>query len=233
MLKINNLQAGYDNVKVLNGITLEANPSQVSLIIGPNGSGKSTILKSIYNIANVFDGEIELDGISLVGLKPYELIKEGVSFVLQRNVIFGTLSVYENLQVAANKYDDREVAKKEIENVIEKFDFLDKMRNSRANILSGGQQRLLAIAMALLQKPKVILLDEPSAGLSPKMVGEVFDMIEIVKKEGVTILLVEQNVRLATNIADKIYVLEKGKIVVFGGKEVLKNKKIRDVYLGK
>ncbi len=232
MIEIKNLNSGYNGTQILEDVSLVANPSEVTLIIGPNGSGKSTILKSIYNISNVYSGEIKLEDVDINLLKSYELINLGVSYVLQRNVIFGTLSVYENLEVAAKKYNDKKIIEKEIERVLDMFKFLKEKQSLKAGSLSGGQQRILAIAMALVQNPKVLLLDEPSAGLSPKAVKEVFEIVNEVKKQGITVLLVEQNVRLAKNIADKIYVLENGKIVHSGDKSILKDKKIKKVYLG-
>lgn len=233
MVKIKNLKAGYGDLQILNGINLEANSNEITLIIGPNGCGKSTLLKSVYNLIDIYSGDVELDGISIKGLPSYDLIKLGVSFVLQRNIIFPTLSVYENLEIAGEKFYDKKILVQEIDLIFKKFKFLKEFSNVKATNLSGGQQRILAIAMALLQKPKILLLDEPSVGLSPKMVKEIFDMIVKIKKEGVTIILVEQNVRLAAEICDKIYILDKGEIAYSGNKNLLKKKVIREVYLGK
>lgn len=231
MLEIKNLDSGYDKTQILHDINIIAKRENITLIIGPNGCGKSTILKSIYNFCNIYEGEVLLEDISLKNLKPYELIDLGVSFVLQRNVVFPTLSLYENLEVAAKKYNNKQIMRKEIEKILEIFESLKSLTKTKAGMLSGGQQRLLGIAMALLQNPKVLLLDEPSAGLSPKAASEVFDIIKKIKNEGVIILLVEQNVNLASKIADKIYVIDNGKVVHETLAKDLDPKKLKEIYL--
>ena len=233
MLKINNLKAGYDHaVEVLHGIGLEVNPGEIVTLIGPNGAGKSTVLKSIFSLANIYSGEIIYKDIDITNLKTHELISLGISYVPQGRQVFLNMTVLENIQMGAFTIKDQDIVKKSIENIFKKFTILKEKKNALASHLSGGQQQLLSIARALIQNPQILLLDEPSLGLDPKTMKEIFEKIVEIKNEGISILMVEQNAKQAIAIANKIYVLENGKIAMEGNKSILKDDKIRDIYFG-
>ena len=232
MLEINNIFAGYDGMEILHGINIEVKPNEIVAIIGPNGSGKSTSLKSIFSLCDIYNGKIVFKDKDITKLPTYELISEGISFVPQGRQVFGDLTVRENLEMGAFIFNDKELVERNINDVFEKFPFLKEKQKDYAFTLSGGQQQLLAIARALMQNPSLLLLDEPSLGLSPKMMKEVFEIIKKINKEGVSIMIVEQNAKQAVNIANRTYILEDGKIALTGGKEILKDKKIKDIYFG-
>ncbi len=232
MLEIKNLYSGYGDFDVLKGVNLEVNPQEIVALIGPNGSGKTTILKSVFNIAKVKSGKINFEGKSIRKLKTHELIKMGIVYIPQGRVVFDDLTIRENLEIGIEFIGDKEVVKNRLINVYRRFPILKNRRKSLAYELSGGQRQMLALGRALMFKPKLMLLDEPSLGLSPKLIKELFLLISSLKKEGVSILIVEQNAKKAIEIADRTYLLENGKIVLSGGKEIVKNKKIKKVYLG-
>ena len=232
MLQIAKLKSGYNGNEVLHGIDFVVNPNEIVAIIGPNGSGKSTLLKSIFKLANIYDGKIIFKDKNLNKLKTHELISEGISFVPQGRQVFNDLTVRENLEMGAFIFKDKEVIKENIDDVFDKFPFLKEKQNEYAFTLSGGQQQILAIARALMQNPQLLLLDEPSLGLSPKATKEVFEIITKLNKVGISIIIVEQNARKAVDIADRTYVLEDGKIALTGGKEILKNPEIKSIYFG-
>jgi len=233
MFKIDNIKAGYNNaVEVLHGISLNVGASEIVALIGPNGAGKSTVLKSIFGLADVYSGKIIYKDIDITDLKTHELISLGISYVPQGRQIFSSMTVLENLEIGAFIISDKDIIKKSIENVFQKFPILREKKDNLAANLSGGQQQLLAIARALIQNPQILLLDEPSLGLDPKTMKEIFEKIVEIKNEGISILMVEQNAKQAVAIADKTYVLESGNIVLEGGKEILQNKKIRQIYFG-
>lgn len=230
MLKITNLKAGYDGMEILHGINLEVNPGEIVSIIGPNGSGKSTSLKSIFNLCKIYSGKIMFKDKEITRLPTHELIYEGVSYVPQGRQVFSDLTVRENLEMGAFVFNGKDLVEKNIEEVFKKFPFLKEKQNQYAFSLSGGQQQVLAIARALMQNPSLLLLDEPSLGLAPKTMKEIFEIIKKINKEGISIMLVEQNAKQAVKISDRTYVLENGKIALEGGKEILKNKKIKEIY---
>lgn len=232
MLKIKNLQSGYNRMEILHNINLEVKPSEIVAIIGPNGSGKSTLLKSIFNLCNIYSGKIEWNNKNITKLKTHEKIFEGISYVPQGRQVFRDLTVQENLEMGAFIMKDKELVKTNIKDVYEKFHFLKEKKDKYADTLSGGQQQMLAIGRALVQNPQLLLLDEPSLGLSPKAMKEIFQKIQKINKEGVSIIIVEQNAKQAVEIADKTYILEGGKIALKGGKEILKDPKIKDIYFG-
>ncbi len=232
MLKIKNLKSGYDEMRVLQGVDLEIGSGKIVAIIGPNGSGKSTILKSIFNLCDIYSGKIILENKDITKLKTHEKILNGISYVPQGRQVFRDLSVHENLEMGEFITKNKKLAKINIENIYEKFPFLKEKKNKYADSLSSGQQQILAIGMALIQNPRLLLLDEPSLGLSPKAMKEIFQKIQEINKEGVSIIIVEQNAKAAVEISDKTYVLENGEIALSGGKEILKNPKIKNIYFG-
>ena len=232
MLSIKNLDAGYEGLGVLKQINLEIKPNEIVALIGPNGAGKSTIIKSIFDIADVTKGKIIFKGKDITKLKTHELIEVGISFVTQGKINFSNLTVKENLEIGANMIKDKEVIEKNLKAVYEKFPVLKEKRHDLAFTLSGGQQQMLALGRALMQTPTLLLLDEPSLGLSPKLQKETFKMIKKLKDDGISLLIVEQNAKKAIEIADRTYLLEDGNIVLKGDKKILRHEKIKNVYLG-
>jgi branched-chain amino acid transport system ATP-binding protein len=232
MLQIKDLKSGYNEMEILHGIDLEVKPGEIVAIIGPNGSGKSTILKSIFNLCKIYSGKIIWKNKNITKLKTHQKIFEGISYVPQGRQVFRDLTVHENLEMGAFVMKDKELVKTNIKDVYEKFPFLKEKQSKYADTLSGGQQQMLSIGRALIQNPQLLLLDEPSLGLSPKAMKEIFQKIKEINKEGVSIIIVEQNAKQAVELADRTYILEDGKIALTGGKEILKNPKIKDIYFG-
>ena len=232
MLSIKNLDAGYEGLEVLKQINLKIKPNEIIALIGPNGAGKSTIIKSIFDMADVTKGKIIFKGKDITKLKTHELIEVGISFVTQGKINFSNLTVKENLEIGANMIKDKEVIEKNLKAVYEKFPVLKEKRHDLAFTLSGGQQQMLALGRALMQTPTLLLLDEPSLGLSPKLQKETFKMIKKLKDDGISLLIVEQNAKKAIEIADRTYLLEDGNIVLKGDKKILRHEKIKNVYLG-
>ena len=232
MLTITNLQSGYNRLEILKGINFQVNPNEIVAIIGPNGAGKSTLLKSIFNLCNIFEGNITFKDKNITKLRTHELIYEGISYVPQGRQVFTTLTVKENLEMGAFIIKDKELIQRNLDDVFNKFPVLKEKQDDYAFTLSGGQQQMLAIARALIQNPQLLLLDEPSLGLSPKAMKLIFKKIQEINKEGVSIIIVEQNAKQAVELAHTTYILEDGKIALKGNKDILKNKKIKDIYFG-
>jgi branched-chain amino acid transport system ATP-binding protein len=232
MLKIQNLKSGYDGMEVLHEVDLEVKTGEIVAIIGPNGSGKSTLLKSIFNLCEIYSGKITFKDKDITKLPTHFLIHEGINYVPQGRQVFATLSVKENLEMGAYIMEDHQLLNRNIEDVFNKFPFLKDRQNDYAMNLSGGQQQMLAIGRALIQDPELLLLDEPSLGLSPKSMKEVFNKIIEINKEGIAIIIVEQNAKKAVEIAHRTYILEDGKIALMGGKEILKDDRIKSIYFG-
>ncbi len=232
MLKIVNLNSGYDEAKILHRVNLEINPSEIVALIGPNGAGKSTILKSVFGLVDIYSGKIIFKDKDVTKFKTHELIELGIGLVPQGRQVFPNMTVLENLQMGAFIIKNRDVVERNMNKILQKLPILKEKQNELAGNLSGGQQQLLAIARALIQKPQILLFDEPSLGLAPKVAKEIFEKIVEIKNEGVAVLIVEQNAKKAVGIADKTYILENGKIVMQGDKDVLENEKIKDIYFG-
>ncbi|MBI2655333.1 ABC transporter ATP-binding protein [Candidatus Woesearchaeota archaeon] len=233
MLQIKNLDSGYGKMQILFGISLNVKPKDIAVIIGPNGAGKSTLLKSIFNLVDVYKGKIMFKNKDITKIPTHELIELGISYVPQGRQVFQTLTVRENLEMGAFLTKEKDLVEKMMEEVLEKhFPDLRKKLKDYAFNLSGGQQQMLAIGRALMQDPQLLLLDEPSLGLAPKIMKELFRKIQEINEEGVAIMIVEQNAKQATQIAGKIFVLEDGKVALRGDKSLLKTKKIQHIYLG-
>ena len=226
------LTAGYlPGVNILNSCNLTAAKGELIGIIGPNGAGKSTLLKAIFGMVNVRDGSISLNGENITGLKANKLVAKGVGFVPQTNNVFPSLTIAENLQMGVfqspDKYNDG------LEHVTELFPDLKSRLNQRAGSLSGGERQMVAMGRALMMQPEVLLLDEPSAGLSPVRQDEAFIRVSEINKTGVTTIMVEQNARRCLQICDRGYVLDQGKDAYTGsGRELLNDPKVIDLYLG-
>jgi branched-chain amino acid transport system ATP-binding protein len=232
MLKIQNLKAGYNGMEILRGIDFEIKPAEIVAIIGPNGAGKSTLLKAIFNLCDIYSGKIIFKDKDITKLPTHYLIQEGICYVPQGRQIFSTLTIKENLEMGSFVLEDHELFKRNLKDIYSKFPFLKERENELAMNLSGGQQQMLAIARALICDPELLLLDEPSLGLSPKAMKEIFEKIVEINKEGISVIIVEQNAKKAVEIADRTYILENGNIVLEGGKEILKDERIKSIYFG-
>jgi ABC-type branched-subunit amino acid transport system ATPase component len=232
VVEVKNLVAGYlPGVNILNGVNFYADKGELIGIIGPNGAGKSTLLKAIFGLVKVREGSITLNGESIVGLKPNKLVTKGVGFIPQTNNVFPSLTIEENLQMGLyqnpSAYDSR------LQFVVSIFPELSKRLKQRAGSLSGGERQMVAMSRALMMDPAVLLLDEPSAGLSPVRQDEAFLRVSEINKAGVTCIMVEQNARRCLQISDRGYVLDQGKDAVVGkGRELLNDPQVIGLYLG-
>ncbi|WP_318743069.1 ABC transporter ATP-binding protein [Treponema sp.] len=234
MLKINNLNVSYGGIKALQNVSLEVPEGKIVTLIGANGAGKSTLLKSIAGIVSPESGEISFLGNNIVGNKVYKTVSEGIALVPEGRKVFTDLTVAENLRIGAYLRNDKKEIEKDIEWVYSLFPRLKERNWQYAGTLSGGEQQMLAVGRALMSRPKLMMMDEPSLGLAPLVVQDIFSIIKEVNKAGVTILLIEQNANMALKTADLGYVLETGKIVLTGsGKELLENESVKEAYLGK
>ncbi len=239
MLAIENLRVVYhDVISVLNGISLEVKGGEILVIIGANGAGKTTLLRSIAGMIDFYDGDIiegdiKMEDSSIKGLDATDIMKRyGVTYVMEDRPVFWYLTIDENLGAAAFSRWDKQV-KGDMEKVIEYFPVLRNLRNRKAGYASGGEQQMLAIGMALMTKPKILLLDEPSLGLAPLITEELFSIIQQLNESGITIMLVEQNAHAALNIGMRGYVVETGRVVLDGkAKDLLENEDVREFYLG-
>lgn len=234
MLKIEKLKAGYNGMEILHGLDFAVQNKEIIAIIGPNGAGKSTLLKSIFNLADIYSGQIIFENKNITRLPTYQLIHQGISFVPQGRQIFGNLTVMENLEMGAFIFKQAdELIAHNLTDVFNKFPFLQDKKEQLASSLSGGQQQMLALARALIQNPKLLLLDEPSLGLSPKTSKDIFQKIVEINKAGVTIIIVEQNAKQAIAIANRVYILEDGQVALEGSRNILQdNDKIKNIYFG-
>lgn len=232
LLVIRDLVAGYvPGVDILRGASITVDRSELVGIIGPNGAGKSTLVKAAFGLVTVRSGTMTMDGRDIVGVRGHDLVEQGVGYVPQVRNVFGTLTVEENLRMGAFLRPDRFEHRRD--EVLDLFPALQTRRSDRADSLSGGQRQLLAMARALMMEPSLLLLDEPSAGLSPAMQDEVFARISAINSAGVSILIVEQNAHKALRICDRAYVLDAGVDAYTGtGTELLADPKVIELYLG-
>ena len=216
MLSVGNLHVSYGSIVALRGVSLEVGEGEIVAVIGPNGAGKSTLLLTISGIVRAKQGSIEFAGGSVTGATPERLVASGLSLVPEGRHIFGSLTVAENIALGATTRSDRAAIAADTERVLDLFPVLRERLRQRAGKLSGGEQQMLAIARALLAKPRLLLLDEPSLGLAPLVVKQVYDAIEELRRGGVTILIVEQSVGRALKVADRTYVLNSGSVTISG-----------------
>ena len=232
VVEVKDLVAGYlPGVNILNGANLYADKGELVGIIGPNGAGKSTLLKAIFGLVKVREGSITLNGDSIVGLKSNELVRKGVGFIPQNNNVFPSLTIEENLQMGI--FQQPKLYNERLEFVVSIFAELGQRLKQRAGSLSGGERQMVAMGRALMMDPAVLLLDEPSAGLSPVRQDEAFLRVSEINKAGVTCIMVEQNARRCLQIADRGYVLDQGKDAVVGsGRELLNDPQVIGLYLG-
>ncbi|WP_028571124.1 ABC transporter ATP-binding protein [Desulfonatronum lacustre] len=233
LLRIENLEVKYGNVQVLHGLNLNVAQGEIVTILGANGAGKSTTLMTISGLVKPSGGGIFLEDKPLHKLEAHDIVKLGLAQVPEGRRVFGTLSVRENLHLGAFTATDQAQIRKNLDWVYEMFPILHKRRSQLAGTLSGGEQQMLAIGRGLMASPKILLLDEPSLGLAPILVKSIFSTVKEINKSGVTIVLVEQNARLALKLADRGYVLELGKIVLEdSAKALLANPEVQNAYLG-
>ena len=234
-LTIKNLNAGYGKMEILHNFDLFVNKAQSLCLIGPNGAGKSTILHSIYGFTNIFSGQIELEGKEITNLTPAEKLKSvGIAYILQDNSVFPDMTVEENLLMGGYIKDKTDESYEEAEKILQKYERLKNRRNQPAKVLSGGERRLLEISRALVMKPSILLVDEPSIGLEPKYIEMVFEILgDLQKNEKKTIILVEQNAKKGLEFADIGYVLVSGQTAIAGkGDELLSNPDVGRLFLG-
>jgi branched-chain amino acid transport system ATP-binding protein len=233
LLELKGVTISYDVIPVVRNLSIEIKKGEVVSLIGTNGSGKTTILRSISGILKTKEGEILYGGKNITTEEPYKIVEMGISHVPEGRGVFPHLTVMENLKVGAFTRRDRDKVKSDIEEVFSMFPKLGERKNQLAGTLSGGEQQMLAMGRALMARPKLLLLDEPSMGLAPMIVKEIFKIIKRINEEGTSILLVEQNAKMALSVAHRGYVLETGEIVAKGEVSELKNNDlIRKIYLG-
>lgn len=233
MLEVKNLKVHYGVIQAIKGISFEVNEGEVIALIGANGAGKTTTLQTITGMLKPSEGEILFEGQDIVKVPGHKIVSMGMAHVPEGRRVFAELSVYENLKLGAYTRKDKNEIAESLAKVYKSFPRLEERKNQLAGTLSGGEQQMLAMGRALMSKPKIILMDEPSMGLSPLLVQEIFSIIKEVNAQGITVLLVEQNAKMALKVANRAYVLETGKIKLSGdAQELLHNDEVRKAYLG-
>ena len=233
MLKVDDLSVHYGVIQAVKNVSFEVNEGEVVSLIGANGAGKTSILRTISGLVRPSAGKIEFLGQEIQKAPARKIVASGLSQVPEGRHVFSGLTVMENLEMGAFLHKDRDENQKNLKKVFDRFPRLEERKNQDAATLSGGEQQMLAMGRALMSKPKLLLLDEPSMGLAPIFIQEIFDIIQDIQKQGTTVLLIEQNAKKALSIADRGYVLETGKIVLSGtGQELLASDEVRKAYLG-
>lgn len=233
MLEIKNLQVNYGMIQAIKNVDFHVEEGEVVALIGANGAGKTTILHTVSGLLTPVQGSVLFDGTDITKIPGHKIVSMGMAHVPEGRRVFANLSVLQNLKMGAFTRKDKDEIEDSLQYVFSHFPRLDERRKQLAGTLSGGEQQMLAMGRALMSKPRIILMDEPSMGLSPIFVNEIFDIIQTVSKSGTTVLLVEQNAKKALSIADRAYVLETGKIVMEGkASELLDNEDIKKAYLG-
>lgn len=234
MLKVENLVVSYGGIEALKGISLEVPEGKIVTLIGANGAGKSTLLRSIIGLVKSGQGRISYEEKDITGLNSQKIVETGITLVPEGRRVFPNLTVLENLKIGAYLRNDKEGIEKDIRWIYDLFPRLEERSWQMAGTLSGGEQQMLAVGRALMSRPKVLMMDEPSLGLAPLVIKDIFKIIQEINNQGMTILLIEQNANMALKIADIAYVLETGRITMTGtGKELLENPEIKAAYLGK
>lgn len=234
MLKIDELQVSYGGIEAVKGISLEVPERKIVTLIGANGAGKSTTLRTISGLVKPAAGRIHLQGEDITGLTPDRIVSRGITLVPEGRRVFPDMTVLENLKIGAYLRNDKASIQEDLEWIYTLFPRLKERNWQAAGTLSGGEQQMLAVGRALMSRPKLMMLDEPSLGLAPLVVQDIFAIIQEINRQGVTILLVEQNANMALKIADLAYVLETGNLTMTGtGAELLANEKVKEAYLGK
>ncbi len=233
MLTVNDINVFYGAIHAIKGVSLEVNEGEIVTLIGANGAGKSTILRTISGLLKPKTGSIQFEGQEIAGMPAHEIVKTGISQVPEGRRIFAEMSVLENLELGAFTRKDKDGIKTDMELVFDRFPRLKERIGQLAGTLSGGEQQMLAMGRALMSRPRLLLLDEPSMGLAPLLIKEIFAIIQDINKTGTTVLLVEQNANMALSIANRAYVLETGRITLSGdAKELAASDEVRKAYLG-
>ncbi|CUN83261.1 ABC transporter ATP-binding protein [Mitsuokella jalaludinii] len=233
MLKIDNIDVYYGAIHALKGISLEVNEGEIVTLIGANGAGKSTTLRTISGLLKPKTGSITFLGQNIAGVRAHEIVKKGISQVPEGRRVFAEMTVMENLDLGAFVRKDKAGIQQDLKHVFELFPRLEERKNQSAGTLSGGEQQMLAMGRALMSRPKLLLLDEPSMGLAPLLIKEIFNIIVDINKSGTTVLLVEQNANMALSIANRAYVLETGRITLSGkAQDLAASEDVRKAYLG-
>ena len=233
MLEVKDLEVYYGVIQAIKGVSFQVNQGEVIALIGANGAGKTTILHTVTGLLSPKRGSVVFEGKEITKVPAHKIVSMGMAHVPEGRRVFAELSVYENLKMGAYTRKDKKEIEESLANVYKRFPRLEERKNQMAGTLSGGEQQMLAMGRALMSKPKIILMDEPSMGLSPIMVNEIFDIIRAVSESGTTVLLVEQNAKKALSIADRAYALETGNIVLEGkAEDLLENDSIKKAYLG-
>ena len=232
-MEVEKVSAGYGMVQILWDVSFQVKEKEIVTIIGPNGAGKTTLVRTIVGLIQAKNGAVRFKGENIERLPSYERVKKGITLIPEGRDIFPRLTVEENLALGAYTVNDKDTIKRTKEEVYQIFPVLKKKEKALAQTLSGGEQQMLVICRSLMSKPQLLILDEPSLGLAPIIVEKVLDTLVKINEDGVTILLVEQNIRDSLNIANRAYVLEEGKIIIEGeGRQLLSNDHIKEVYLG-
>lgn len=233
LLEVNNLEVYYGVIKALKGISFTVNEGEIVALIGANGAGKTTTLHTVTGLLSAKNGSIVYGGTDITKVPPHKIVSMGMAHVPEGRRVFQQFSVYDNLMMGAYTCSDKKKIAETLEKVYAHFPRLEERKSQPAGTLSGGEQQMLAMGRAMMSGPKLIVMDEPSMGLSPLLVKEVFKIIDAMHKSGITVLLVEQNAKMALSIADRGYVLETGSIVLSGSaKELMENDSVRKAYLG-
>lgn len=233
MLKIDNLVVSYGGIEALKGVSLQVPEGKIVTLIGANGAGKSTLLRSVIGLVKAGGGSVTYDDTELLGLNSQKIVEKGITLVPEGRRVFPNLTVAENLQIGAYMRNDKQGIAEDIKKVYNLFPRLEERSWQMAGTLSGGEQQMLAVGRALMSRPKLMMMDEPSLGLAPLVIKDIFDIIQRINKQGVTILLIEQNANMALKVADLAYVMETGRITMTGtGKELLENPDVKEAYLG-
>ena len=233
MLEVKDLNVFYDNIHALKGISFRVKQGEIVTLIGANGAGKTTILHTVSGLLKPKEGAITLRGEKINGLSADKILRHKMAHIPEGRRVFAEMTVQENLEIGAYTRHDKKEIKEDIEEMYQRFPKLRERRKQLAGTMSGGEQQMLAIARGLMSRPEILLLDEPSMGLAPILVQEIFDIIQEINKKGTTVLLVEQNASMALKIADQAYVLETGNIIQSGkASELLDNDKVKKAYLG-
>lgn len=234
MLNVSNIVTGYSStLAVLNGVTFDINDGEIVAILGANGAGKTTTLRTVAGLMKPWEGKVEFAGEDISGVPAYEVVRKGLSLVPEGRLLFGKLTVHENLTMGAFTRKDKAEIADSLEMVYELFPRVKERMNQKANTLSGGEQQMVAIARGLMSKPKLLILDEPSLGLAPKLVKEVFAFIKEINQTGISVLLVEQNVKETLALSNRAFIIQDGKTTFHGNsEELMDNDDVRKAYLG-
>ena len=233
LLEISQLEVAYGGIRAVRGMDLVVDRGELVSLIGANGAGKSTTLRAICGLVPISAGSIVYDGKSIAGTPSYMLVRQGLVMVPEGRGIFGQLTIEENLAMGGYSRQDQDAVRKDIEHVFELFPRLQERRRQSAGTLSGGEQQMLAMGRAMVSRPRLLLLDEPSMGLAPLMVEKIFEVVRTISAEGVTVLLIEQNAKLALETSQRAYVMESGQIILQGpSSQLLDDPKVRAAYLG-